>query len=119
MDKKLKFENIQLEPYGFSIDTKVNPTGHEDYIINRNSEFLRREHTLDKSLLFCTRVMLRELREVRDKQGMAKEDIIKQLKECNSGDLEGDHGKADKLLLKYINDKEVKEVFDNIEKWYA
>lgn len=50
---------------------------------------------------------------------MTKKELIKQLKECNSGDLEADHSDADDLLLEYIDDQEIKEVFDCIDKWYA
>ena len=34
-------------------------------------------------------------------------------------DNEKDHKEADQLLLEYIDDKEVSDLFDEIEKWYA
>ncbi len=34
-------------------------------------------------------------------------------------DKEADHIQADKLLLKYINDKQVTSNFNRIGKWYA
>lgn len=30
-----------------------------------------------------------------------------------------DHVLADRLLLEYINDEDITEIFDSIEKWYA
>lgn len=35
------------------------------------------------------------------------------------GDFHGDHIEADELLLKYIDDNNVSEIFDSIEKWYS
>lgn len=35
------------------------------------------------------------------------------------GDFDDDHIEADELLLEYIADTEVKEIFDSIEKWYS
>lgn len=37
----------------------------------------------------------------------------------NGGDLELNHINADNLLLKYIDDVEVSNAFDEIEKWYS
>lgn len=37
----------------------------------------------------------------------------------NPGQIDEDHIHADVLLLKYINDPEVTELFESIEKWYA
>lgn len=34
-------------------------------------------------------------------------------------DQEGNHVKADELLLKYINDERVTQEFNKIEKWYS
>ena len=49
-----------------------------------------------------------------------KKELVKRLiLECNTGDAEIDHCKADNLLLEYINDYDVSEEFNNIEKWYA
>lgn len=51
---------------------------------------------------------------------MTKQELIEALRECvNKGDPEDHHLAADQLLLDYINDPEVQEAFDNIEKWYA
>lgn len=45
--------------------------------------------------------------------------LIDDLKACNSGDIEDDHADADRLLLDYINDLGVTEAYDAIDKWYA
>ena len=37
----------------------------------------------------------------------------------NHGDAEDWHIEADDLLLEYINDKDIKDAYDNISKWYA
>ena len=50
---------------------------------------------------------------------MTKDELLKALSECNTGDEERDHVKADDLLLEYINDPEIRWLFDAIEKWYA
>lgn len=34
-------------------------------------------------------------------------------------DPEPDHSEADDLLLEFINDPEVKEIYDSIDKWYS
>lgn len=50
---------------------------------------------------------------------MTREELIKALYEIPSGDPERDHGMADDLLLKYINDAEIEIAFESIPKWYA
>ena len=50
---------------------------------------------------------------------MSKELLLKYLEECNTGDEEKDHAKADSLLLDYIDDAEITEAFMKVEKWYA
>lgn len=52
---------------------------------------------------------------------MEKEELIKKLKMIFdlNGDVESAHAKADEALLEFINDKEVTETYDMIEKWYA
>lgn len=50
----------------------------------------------------------------------AKAQLLEKLRELAvGGDPEICHGEADELLLNYINDDEVKQAFDAIEKWYA
>lgn len=39
--------------------------------------------------------------------------------ELGSSDFEEDHIRADRLLLEYINDDDVSDAFEAIEKWYA
>ena len=51
-----------------------------------------------------------------------KELLASKLRKINftsSGDTEADHGKADDLLLGFINDAEVNKAYDSIDKWYA
>ena len=51
---------------------------------------------------------------------MTKEELIIALKELQTyGDPESAHSQADRLLLAYINDTEVTEAFNGIDKWYA
>lgn len=51
---------------------------------------------------------------------MEKKELIEKLKLLvRIGDPEAAHGNADDLLIEYINDLEVKDAFDEIEKWYA
>lgn len=51
---------------------------------------------------------------------MNKEDLITILKELEScKDAEYAHGTADRFLIKYINDPEIAEAYENIERWYA
>lgn len=50
---------------------------------------------------------------------MTKEELIKKLEECKKLDTEGGHIEADDLLLEYIDDDEVRKVFNEISKWYA
>ena len=51
---------------------------------------------------------------------MTKEELIVQLKSWHGPtDAEIAHDKADALLLDYIDDEEVRQAFDAIEKWYA
>jgi hypothetical protein len=51
---------------------------------------------------------------------MTIEQLIERLKLLqHGGDAEAIHVIADKLLLEFINNPEVTELFDSIEKWYA
>jgi len=52
------------------------------------------------------------------KQEKILEELVK-LQELSKGDAEVAHGKADDLLLEYINDKQITEAFKKIERWYA
>lgn len=47
-------------------------------------------------------------------------DIVRrQENEDPDSDPEIDHATADELLLEYINDSEVSELFESIHKWYG
>ena len=51
---------------------------------------------------------------------MTKEELIKELKQqLNNGDQEDAHMAADNLLLQYINDKEIEDAYNMIDKWYS
>jgi hypothetical protein len=51
---------------------------------------------------------------------MDKQALIKKLKVLQeNGDTENDHIDADDLLIEYINDKEIEEAYEAIDKWYA
>ena len=50
---------------------------------------------------------------------MDKEELIKKLRDCNSGDIEIDHGTADDLLIEYIDDKDITDAYNEVHKWYA
>jgi hypothetical protein len=51
---------------------------------------------------------------------MTKEELLAKLRECQKGgDIEDDHYEADQALLEFINDKDVTEAYEAIEKWYA
>ena len=50
-----------------------------------------------------------------------REALLALLRSLHGGgrDKEHDHGVADDALLRYINDSEITEAFEAIERWYA
>lgn len=52
---------------------------------------------------------------------MNRDELVQRLMELadGGGDIERNHFEADELLLKYIDDPEVRAAFEEIEKWYA
>ena len=48
-----------------------------------------------------------------------KEIVEKQEKSVLGGDFDDDHILADNLLLEYINDEDIKNAFESIERWYS
>ena len=51
---------------------------------------------------------------------MSKEELLQVLKDCAASyDQEGAHIEADEALIRYINDPEITEAFNAIDKWYA
>lgn len=52
---------------------------------------------------------------------MTKEELLKKLAEIKKydGDTEAAHGDADDALLEYINDEEISNAYNIIDKWYA
>jgi hypothetical protein len=49
---------------------------------------------------------------------MTREQLLQILRNP-SGDTEADHARADDALLAYINDPEITEAYNAIERWYA
>lgn len=51
---------------------------------------------------------------------MDKKNLIEELETCiETGDVESQHAKADRLLIEFIDDKEIKNAYDKIYKWYS
>ena len=52
---------------------------------------------------------------------ISRADLLEKLKELtgDNGDVEATHAEADELLLKYINDPEIEEAFEEVPRWYA
>lgn len=51
---------------------------------------------------------------------LTREVLLIRLRELQKmTDPEANHGYADELLLKYINDREITQAYDSIKKWYA
>lgn len=52
---------------------------------------------------------------------MTRDELLDALRKLqgDGGDEEINHVEADALLLKFINDPEIAEAFNKIEKWYA
>ena len=49
---------------------------------------------------------------------MTKQELLTQLSNLVGISPDEAHVKADDLLLKYINDSEITQAFEKIEKWY-
>lgn len=52
--------------------------------------------------------LIEKLQEIVDSQGKEED-----------SDTEERHGKADDLLIEFINNEEIKKVYDSIYKWYS
>lgn len=61
---------------------------------------------------------------------MTKEELIERLNGIDNKvrkgedngrlyDTENGHKEADALIIEFINDKEIEEVYDSVQKWYA
>lgn len=52
---------------------------------------------------------------------MTRDELLRELRRWHrpNGDIEGQHDTADKALIAYINDPEITEAYEAIEKWYA
>ena len=79
----------------------------------------------DNTKDFCSQhpnCCFKQLQRLKLKKEKNKEKLIKELKKLsreNNTDFEITHSRADKLLIKYINDKDVTEAYDDVGKWYA
>ena len=57
---------------------------------------------------------------VKETKTQKRERILSALKElANSPDTESAHGEADDLLVELIDDPEIRNAYDAIQKWYA
>ena len=50
---------------------------------------------------------------------MTKEEPLQELQAVDRDDIRVGHQEADQLLLKFINDPEITEIYSAIPKWYA
>ena len=50
---------------------------------------------------------------------ISRKELLDKLEELREADPEIGHVEADEALLDYINDKEVEDAFEKIEKWYS
>ena len=50
---------------------------------------------------------------------VTKAEVLKTFKELEEVDPEVAHSEADELLLRYINDKDIEEAFEEVPRWYA
>lgn len=51
---------------------------------------------------------------------MEKQELIEKLKKLRTtDDIEASHSDADDLLLKYINDTDISNAYEEVPKWYA
>lgn len=78
--------------------------------------------TLD-TLASTVRSMVEAEKEKAKQQPFTREQLLFRLRELESQtkdyDPERDHGIADDLLIKYIDDKEIKLAYDHVKKYYA
>lgn len=51
---------------------------------------------------------------------LTREQLLERLRDCETNeDTEGAHADADKALLDYIDDPEVRAIYEAVDKWYA
>lgn len=56
----------------------------------------------------------------KPKRKLSKVQLLKKLEKCaKSYDTEAAHCDADALLVEYIDDEEIAEAYNKIDKWYA
>jgi hypothetical protein len=90
----------------------------DEYLIN---ECIK--HVREKGYLTYEQIKSLEVPKKTERKGkMTKEfllGILASAKEVSEMDEEEGHYMADEALLEYIDDKEIKEAFEAIRKWYA
>ena len=59
-----------------------------------------------------------ELRDSKEPP-VTKAEVLETFKELEEADPELAHSEADELLLRYINDKDIEEAFEEVPRWYA
>ncbi len=67
----------------------------------------------------CVYKLVKERDILTKESEMNKEELISELKKCFSNDEYTDHVRADKLLLKFIDDKDIEKAFNAIPKFYS
>lgn len=51
---------------------------------------------------------------------LTKDELLERLRECaQDSDREAAHGAADEALLDYIDDFEITDTYNEVDKWYA
>lgn len=51
---------------------------------------------------------------------MTKTELLKILRECQElGEVETAHVKADRALIAFIEDDDIEEAYQNVDKWYS
>lgn len=50
---------------------------------------------------------------------LTKEELIRRLRSFPGDDKEIEHALADQLLLDFIDDDEITDAFESVDKWYA
>lgn len=77
-----------------------------------DSETSKKLHKINKKFEKCMRKKTKNI--------LTKKALVERLLELNlCRDIESSHAEADSLLLAYIDDKDIEDAFDNLEKWYA
>lgn len=99
------------------------------YYISKQTDDYRLKRTKDGNLVLQRRWednrilegVWKDIETVQDYEGneYTKEKLLADLKSYENGqDIADNHIRADRALLRYINDKDITEAFEEIRKWY-